>query len=87
MNTPVLFLVGALALAGLLAMLVWLASRPKRQRFGHSIDSFSRDLSALAPPNRRPSPRNGSHRPGTPPMGADQARSDTRPGPRPQLKR
>lgn len=87
MNTPVLFLVGALALAGLMAMLVWLASRPKRERFGQSIDTFNRDLSALAPPDRRPSPRSGAHRPGSPPAMGQAARSAAgRPGPRPQLK-
>lgn len=66
MSPPVLFLLGAVALSMLGAMFVWLSSRPRKQRFGHSIHSFSRDLHALAPhrkeePRGRPGPRPRLH--------------------------
>ncbi len=53
MNTPILFLLGALALSMLGGMVVWLSSRPRKERFGSTIETFSRDLDALAP-NRPP---------------------------------
>ncbi len=72
MSSPVLFLLGAVALSSLGAMVVWLLSRPRKERFGSSIDSFNRDLSALAPPGSRPT---------TPP-----AASPRTPGPRPDAR-
>jgi len=55
-TTPVLFLLGAVALSALGGMGVWIASRPRPEKFGSSIETFSRDLDALAPPGTRPSP-------------------------------
>lgn len=52
-NAPVLFLVGALTLAALATLVVWIASRPRKVRFGQSIETFNRDLNALAPPGTR----------------------------------
>lgn len=49
MTTPVLFLVGAIGLSVVLGVGVWLFSRPRKQKFGSSIDAFHNDLSALAP--------------------------------------
>jgi hypothetical protein len=61
-TAPVLFLLGAVTLSILGAMVVWLLSRPRKERFGESIHSFRQDLSALAPPppappRSRPGPR------------------------------
>lgn len=65
MSDPVLFLLGAVALSVLGAMTVWLLNRPRKVRFGSSIDSFNRDLNALAPPGSRPAtPPPGSRAPG-----------------------
>lgn len=63
MNTPVLFLFGAVALSALGGLVVWIASRPRPERFGSTIDTFSRDLSALAPPVKK-GQRSGSRRTG-----------------------
>ncbi len=88
-----LFLVGALSLAALGALAVWIASRPRRERFGSTIDTFSRDLDALAPPgqNRQPPPagRQPSHRGASSPTAhrrtaaAAPAQARPKPGPRP----
>ncbi|NNC80231.1 MAG: hypothetical protein HKN94_08780 [Acidimicrobiales bacterium] len=66
MSPPVLFLLGAVSLSMLGGMIVWLSSRPRKQRFGHSIHSFNRDLNALAPPRKeaprgKPGPRPRLH--------------------------
>lgn len=52
MTTPILFLLGAVALSALGGLVVWIGSRPRPERFGSTIDTFSRDLDALAPPGR-----------------------------------
>jgi hypothetical protein len=52
-NAPVLFLLGAVTLSLLGGMVVWLLNRPRKERFGSSIDTFNRDLDALAPPGTR----------------------------------
>lgn len=63
MTAPVLFLLGAIALALLGATIVWLLSLPRKARFGESIHLFRRDLDALAPPNEEaPRPRPGPRR-------------------------
>ncbi len=49
MTIPMLFLLGAFGLSVVLAIIVWLVSRPRKQKFGSSIDSFNNDLAALAP--------------------------------------
>jgi hypothetical protein len=49
-TTPILFLLGAVALSALGGVVVWIASRPRPERFGSAIDTFNRDLDALAPP-------------------------------------
>ena len=49
MTIPVLFLLGAFGLSVLLAAIVWLFSRPRKQKFGSSIATFNNDLAALAP--------------------------------------
>lgn len=54
MTAPVLFLVGAVTLATLGGLLVWMLSRPRKERFGESIHTFRKDLHAIAPP---PPPR------------------------------
>lgn len=54
MNEPVLFLLGAVALSALGGLIVWVLSRPRREKFGSTINSFSRDLNALAPPGQSP---------------------------------
>ena len=54
MNSPILFLLGAVALSALGGLVVWIASRPRPERFGSTIDTFNRDLDALAPPGSRP---------------------------------
>lgn len=51
MNTPILFLLGAVALSALGGLVVWIASRPRPEKFGSAMDTFNRDLDALAPPN------------------------------------
>ena len=56
MTAPVLFLLGALTLSMLGGLLVWMLSRPRKERFGESIHSFRRDLHAIAPP-RPPKPQ------------------------------
>lgn len=56
MTAPVLFLLGAVTLSLLGALVVWMLSRPKKERFGESIHSFRKDLHAIAPP-RAPAPR------------------------------
>ena len=62
MTAPVLFLVGAVALSLLGALVVWLLSRPKKERFGESIHAFRKDLRAIAPP--KPPPAERRDRPG-----------------------
>jgi hypothetical protein len=47
MNSNVLFLVAALVLSVLGAMVVWLLSRPRRPK-GSSVDQFNRHLRALS---------------------------------------
>ena len=84
MTIPVLFLVGALGLSFVLGLIVWLVSRPRKQKFGSTIDSFHNDLSAMAPSrlhSRRTS--GGLHRgAGAPHRQAAKARP--KPGPRPR---
>lgn len=63
MNTPVLFLLGAVALSALGAMIVWAASRPRKERFGSSVQSFSQNLDALAPPGQQRRPNQQLRRP------------------------
>ena len=63
MNTAVLFLLGAVALSALGAMIVWAASRPRKERFGSSVQSFSQNLDALAPPGQKRRPTQQLHRP------------------------
>lgn len=67
MTTPVLFLLGAVALSALGGLVVWVLSRPRPERFGSSIDTFHRDLDALAPPGRA-KPSRTLRKPGIPPM-------------------
>lgn len=89
MSNPVLFLLGAVALSSLGAMVVWLLSRPRKERFGSSIDSFNRDLSALAPPGSRPNPPASPRTPGPRPAEAqarDGAPPRRTPGPSPRPK-
>lgn len=90
MTIPVLFLLGAFGLSFVLGVIVWLFSRPRKQKFGSSIDTFKGDLSALAPPVRRGQSRrhggvHGSHarhaNPRSQPHGAG---SRPKPGPRPR---
>lgn len=50
MTAPVLFLVGAVTLSTLGGLLVWMLSRPRKERFGESIHTFRKDLHAIAPP-------------------------------------
>ena len=62
MTAPVLFLLGALTLSMLGGLLVWMLSRPRKERFGESIHTFRRDLHAIAPPpppkpQTKPGPR------------------------------
>lgn len=57
MSIPVLFLLGAVALSALGGMGVWIASRPRPEKFGSSIETFNRDLDALAPPGSRKNSR------------------------------
>lgn len=62
MTAPVLFLIGAVTLSTLGGLLVWMLSRPKKERFGESIHTFRKDLHAIAPPpppqpRTRPGPR------------------------------
>ncbi len=99
MNTPILFLLGAVALSALGGIVVWVASRPRPEKFGSSIETFNRDLDALAPPGskpqrtRRPMRPTGTqagagsktgHRPGpTQPQPAT-AQARPKPGPRPR---
>jgi len=91
-NTPILFLLGAVALSALGGLVVWIASRPRPERFGSTIDSFNRDLDALAPPGSRPaSPagqmvRSGQHEHGVSEeaqTGSSSTQARPRPGPRP----
>ena len=49
MSEAVLFLLGAVALSALGGLIVWVLSRPRQEKFGNTIDSFSKDLNALAP--------------------------------------
>ena|GEM_PF-2644245 len=97
MNTPILFLLGAVALSGLGGIIVWIASRPRPERFGSSIDTFNRDLDALAPPGskshgRRPARplRPNAQRPNSPRANSQPARRSPAPtngaGPRPVVK-
>lgn len=77
MNEPVLFLLGAVALSALGGLIVWVLSRPRREKFGNTIDTFNRDLSALAPPGRNQSRKRRQKRPSdAPPV------RRTAPGPR-----
>jgi len=96
MNTPVLFLLGAVALSALGGMAVWIASRPRPEKFGSSIDTFTRDLDALAPPGsvkpgqKRTHPVAGA-KPGKPasrPSTSQPSPASARPkpGPRPQSR-
>jgi hypothetical protein len=91
-STPILFLLGAVALSALGGLVVWIASRPRPERFGSTIDTFTRDLDALAPPGSRqsnqarPMVRTGrsEHRePGEGQTGVSSAPAPARPGPRP----
>ncbi len=66
MTTPVLFLLGAVALSALGGLVVWVLSRPRPERFGSSIETFHRDLDALAPPGRAKPNRAPRQRPSTP---------------------
>lgn len=77
MTIPVLFLVGALGLSFVLGVIVWLVSRPRKQKFGSTIDSFNNDLSAMAP-SRSHARRTASatHR--------QAAKARPKPGPRPR---
>lgn len=86
MNTPILFLLAAVALSALGGMVVWIASRPRPEKFGSSIDTFNRDLNALAPPG---SQKKQSRRPARPARPAATQRSSASAksgdlGPRPQ---
>ena len=81
MNTPVLFLLGALALSALGAMIVWAASRPRKERFGSSVQSFSQNLDALAPPGQKRQRPQQLHRPAN--RATPQAQG--RPGPQNEL--
>lgn len=97
MNDPVLFLLGAVALSALGGLIVWILSRPKREKFGSTIDTFTRDLDALAPPgqrSRRQPPRSPRQRQANGPRPTKVASSPRpgaatrpRPGPRPQPKK
>jgi len=91
-STPILFLLGAVALSALGGLVVWIASRPRPERFGSTIDTFTRDLDALAPPGSRqssqarPMVRTGQseHRvPVEGQTGASSTPAPARPGPRP----
>lgn len=81
MNTPILFLLGAVALSALGGLVVWIASRPRPEKFGSSIDTFNRDLNALAPPGSRPQRSRRATRPASHQAGA--RNSGGRPGSRP----
>ena len=61
MTIPVLFLVGAVGLSVVLSVVVWLFSRPRKPKFGSTVETFSSDLSALAPSRRAGDGRNGTH--------------------------
>lgn len=61
MTTPILFLLGAVALSALGGLIVWIASRPRPERFGSTIETFSRDLDALAPPGHPRSEQRTTH--------------------------
>ncbi len=83
MTVAVQFLIGAAALAALGALGVWIASRPRRERFGSTINSFSNDLNALAPPGQRRPQRDMRRRPVS--TGARRpAAPEASPGPRPK---
>ena len=82
MTIPVLFLIGAVGLSVVLGLVVWLFSRPRKPKFGSTVDTFSSDLSALAP-----SRRNGDGRSGTHPGYVRNGQAPTtrpKPGPRPR---
>ena len=85
MNEPVLFLLGAVALSALGGLIVWVLSRPRREKFGNTIDTFSRDLSALAPPGRGSGRKRGRQRRPVVPPGLSQT-PNVRP-PRPNQAR
>lgn len=51
MNTNVMFLVAAVVLSAVGALVVWLFSRPRRPK-GSSVEQFSRHLDALSPERR-----------------------------------
>ena len=53
MSEAVLFLLGAVALSALGGLVVWVLNRPRREKFGTTIDVFNRGLNALAPPGSR----------------------------------
>ena len=81
MNEPVLFLLGAVALSALGGLIVWVLSRPRREKFGNTIDTFSRDLSALAPPGSAAARKRGrQRRPVVAPVGSPNP-NVRRPGP------
>ena len=71
MTIPVLFLLGAVGLSIILGLVVWLVGRPRKPKFGSSIDAFNKDLSALAPRH-------------VPNQSAGRSRAAGKPGPRPR---
>ncbi len=88
MTTPILFLLGAVALSALGGVVVWIASRPRQERFGSTIDTFNRDLDALAPPGAQPKKtRQVDHARSAPARrqhaGSGPVEDRPRPGPRP----
>lgn len=81
MTTPILFLLGALALSALGGVIVWIGSRPRPERFGSTIDTFNRDLDALAPPG---SPKRSTGRAGSAPARRQAPRQQLGPQRQPQ---
>ena len=47
--SALVFLGGALGVFMLLSLVAWFAQRPRRRRFGSSIDQFRDEMDALAP--------------------------------------
>ena len=82
MTIPILFLLGAVGLSIFLGVVVWLFSRPRKPKFGSTVETFSSDLSALAPLRRPGDSRNGTHPGYVSPTRADSTRP--KPGPRPR---
>ena len=83
MTIPVLFLIGAVGLSAILGIVVWLVSRPRKPKFGSTVETFSNDLSALAPSRRAGGGRNGTH----PDYVAQGQAATTRPKPGPRPRR